>query len=380
MENMFGMDMLTRSLLAATNATEAPAGCFLPSCEGVPVSADLDPIHHWAFVAQALSYPCSAALMIYAFINREDFKANVTARFPVYVAFADNWYSTTHFFDHLYIRMNHVFPPEGMCYFYAFSLEFAMLANMLCVVVIGAYCLFVVQTGRQPDTGKYDWKVLAFGYGIPFFISILPFATESYGHDGAWCWIRGDGVAANGRHDKLWYNLIPLVLVLIINIGLLSTIYYKVSAHAKRQGNTDMARKVVSRVSLFILAYIIQFTPLTVFNVIAITNAGTVPFEYILAVVVTINLGGLLNGLVYGRAAVQQAEEKKQNRNKRTILDNQGQSRATSGSGKGTTKGKASSGNTGTSASNTEVSEMTQTNANADTTAETRVEVEDDED
>lgn len=72
-----------------------------------PVSSELDPIHHWAFAAQAISFPCSMFLLIYGLKHMGIFRKKVTNRFPIYIAFADMVFGVTHFIDHLIILLTH---------------------------------------------------------------------------------------------------------------------------------------------------------------------------------------------------------------------------------------------------------------------------------
>lgn len=271
------------------------------------VSTDLDATHHWAFAAQAISFPCSVFLIAYGLRHMSIFRKKVTNRFPIYIAFADMVFGVTHFCDHLTILKTHRFPGNGACLFYAWALEFFMLATMMNVLAIGVYCLMLLSRGKQIDLGRYDWKLLSLTYGCPFLFSLLPFITDDYGHDGAWCWIK----TTPSNAPKIVYNLVPLVVVLILNLGSLSVIYHKVRGSGVATNNaSNMGSKVVKRSLLFVLAYIVQFTPLTMYNVVAISG-GQVEFGYILAVVTTINLGGLLNGLAYGKAAVKRVEREK---------------------------------------------------------------------
>lgn len=166
-------------------------------------------------------------------------------------------------------------------------------------------CYFCVAKVLQL-LGRYDWKLLVITYGGPFLYSMLPFITNDYGHDGAWCWIK----ETPGNAPKIMYNLVPLVVVLVLNIAVLSIIYFQVRASRAANNSGSAGETVIKRALLFVLAYIIQFTPLTIYTVVAISG-GTVSFGYILAVVTTINLGGLLNGLAYGRGAVERIESEK---------------------------------------------------------------------
>jgi len=284
------------------------------------VSSDLDPIHHWAFAAQAISFPCSVFLLCYGLKHMGTFRKKVTNRFPIYIAFADMVFGVTHFFDHLTILTTHRFPHSSSCLFFAWALEFFMLANMVNVLAIGIYCLLLLRSkGSAIDTGKYDWKLLIVTYGGPFVFSMFPFITDDYGHDGAWCWIKG----SPGNSPKIVYNLVPLVVVLVLNIAVLSNIYFRVRESGATNNAGNAGNTVIKRALLFVLAYIIQFTPLTVYTVVAISG-GTVSFGYVLAVVTTINLGGLLNGFAYGRAAIERVEQSK--RQSKTPLTSKGTS------------------------------------------------------
>lgn len=67
--------------------------------------------------------------------------------------------------------------------------------------------------------------------------------------------------------------------MLILNIVVLVAIYIQVRASRATNNLGSAGETVIKRALLFVLAYIIQFTPLTLFTVITISGGTVIPLS-----------------------------------------------------------------------------------------------------
>ena len=104
---------------------------------------------------------------------------------------------------------------SGWCFFQAFGNSFFTVAAVLWTTVI-AYCLnqsfgssSSASLAAIPQN-KLMGRFHLYCWGIPFVLSLLPLFTDSYGHAGAACWIKPDGV---GYFWRFFQFYVPLVSV-----------------------------------------------------------------------------------------------------------------------------------------------------------------------
>lgn len=281
---------------SSSSSSTAAAAAVAPST--VTESSDVDPdintqpasIHYVAFISQWVSIPGSVFIIFYIVKHRNIiWRKNPGHRFPLYISVADVGFTTTHFIDHVIVLSTGKYPPHSACQFFAWIFHFMSFSTVMTVMCVSLYCCYTVVYLKRPDLGRYDWKLIAFSFGIPFLFSLVPFTTRSYGHDAAWCWID-----QSLPQSHLAYIIIPYLFFLCLNIMVLMIIFWKLATTSKST-KTNMVKRSV----LFVLAYIFQFTPIVVFS-IQVYKGVDVPYNTVLFVVFNTNLGGFLNVIVYG--------------------------------------------------------------------------------
>ena len=107
-------------------------------------------------------------------------------RFVVYMAFCDGLFNVCHLADHFHVLIgkDHVYPKK-LCVFYAFDLLETMLAQNLLVNVIAVNAFALMYFNYNLSFGKWDWRLHAWIFGVPFACAVGATAADTLGPSGA---------------------------------------------------------------------------------------------------------------------------------------------------------------------------------------------------
>ena len=107
-------------------------------------------------------------------------------RFVIYLAFCDGLFNVCHSMDHLHIVItkDHVYPLE-LCEFYGVIIAEFMTAQHLMVNIICINAFLLIYFRKNLNFGRYDWKLLAWVYGVPAVATIAAAAAGVMGPNGA---------------------------------------------------------------------------------------------------------------------------------------------------------------------------------------------------
>ncbi len=282
-----------------------------------PISSSLSPasIHYTAFISQWLSIPGSSLIIIYSLKHWKSIgasSASPSLRFPLYISLSDLIFTASHFVDHAFILNNQRFPSHGACQFFGFILESFSLAAVLNVTNAAIFALVYCFSLHSLDYGRFDWRLWSITFGIPIFFSFFALGFDYFGEaGGAYCWVKDVEPDAN-----LIFITIPFTFLLFLNVGILLAILFKIRSHQSNRLRNSMIKRSI----LFVFAYLIQFSPLVSYS-LQTRESSSIPYSTVLLVVATINLGGLLNLIVYGSQILRLGGENSVLPNEKTQSD-----------------------------------------------------------
>ncbi|XP_062580351.1 uncharacterized protein LOC134242278 [Saccostrea cucullata] len=225
-------------------------------------------------------------------------------RFIVYMAICDGAFNVSHSLDHLQIlaTRNHVYPVT-LCQFYGVMLlEFITAQNLMVnIVAVNAFTLMIFN--KQLNFGKRDWRLLLWIFGAPFVFSMIALATKQIGPTGSACSF--DGV--NGKMGSFLLTTLPLSVILVMNTTLYVLTWIKLRAMeqmlkkslGKQSSATRTKHAAVRAMSLFVLAFIIQWWAMAMRGIWGFAQPGGVPAAVHHTVTTFSNIGGILNLGVY---------------------------------------------------------------------------------
>lgn len=262
-------------------------------------------IHIPALTCISLSFICVVIVLTLSFRHRSYktfFRWTRSERFVVYLALCDGGFNLAHFTDHLHIVIvrNHVYPKE-LCEFYGFNLAVFISAQNLMVNVVAINAFVLIYFSKQIPFGKKDYKLLLWTFGVPFLTAALAGILGQLGPNGTFCYF--DGV--KGTIANLFFTTVPLVLILVMNIVLYILTWIRIHNETKRLHLGDSSQLMSANftaarnMSLFVVAFFIQWWAMSIFGVWAYVAPDNVP-QFLFHLVTTFsNIGGILNLVVY---------------------------------------------------------------------------------
>ncbi|XP_045211074.1 uncharacterized protein LOC123562504 [Mercenaria mercenaria] len=299
--------------------------CTNSSCEKVELKSGYDlPVygldsgsfyylHIPALFCIFCSFSCVVTALTLSFRNRDYkkfFSWAKSERFVVYLAICDGGFNIFHSMDHMQyvITKDHVRPKE-LCEFYAFSLaEFVASQTLLVnIVAINAFTLMVLK--KNINFGKYDWRLLAWTFGLPFIGATAVAVTGQLGPNGSShfafkyfsCFF--DGVTAGTAN--ICFTTVPLLLVLIMNSVMYAVTWKRIReethnlhTNLRIQNITKKSKRAAKNMSMFVVAFFIQWGPLSLFGIWGLIDVN-IPLPLFHIVTVFCNIGGCLNLIIY---------------------------------------------------------------------------------
>ncbi|XP_062593361.1 uncharacterized protein LOC134254836 [Saccostrea cucullata] len=238
--------------------------------------------------------------------RRKFFSWTKSERFVVYMAICDGSFNVAHsiqtILQNIVITKYHVYPPT-LCQFYSFTLLEFVTAQILMVNIVAVNAFMLINLNKQLKFGKRDWRLLLWIFGFPFLLSSIALAAKQFGPSGAFCFF--DGV--NGQLAQFLLASLPLAIILLVNATLYVLTWIKLRSveHSlkeslgKQASATRMKHSAVRAMSLFVLAFIIQWWSLALFGIWVFINPVSVPPVLFHTVTIFSNTGGILNLGVY---------------------------------------------------------------------------------
>ncbi|XP_072036842.1 uncharacterized protein [Amphiura filiformis] len=224
--------------------------------------------------------------------------------------------------------------PDGpLCKFEAFwgTLWLWAVLTWTCCITFN----LVISVARKTSTEKYEILYHFVGWGIPLFMSLLPFIGDHYGPAGAWCWITDE--SSDGTHWRfaIWYGplYILIFLMLICYVYVLFTLKKMTGIYQGTQEpqpqHAERDRRQIKEEIRPLVAYPCIYMVLSTFSLINRIQNAVAPDHPVFALVVlhamTIPMIGAINALVYGldrttRRKLNRGSIKKAFNRKKSIL------------------------------------------------------------
>ena len=185
--------MTVSSGLGLWNSTETPDNARpITKWPDVPVFGlpgyVFDLIHITALTTIAVSLFFSVSVLVtFACGCRPFFQRSIGERLVLYLAVADVGHGISHSLDHSYMMATRYHPPDVICAIFAFFLgEFTLVQSfVVCFTAVNAFILVVKEV--KVSLGKYDWRLLAFVFGLPAAGLVPAASLGMLGQSGAWC-------------------------------------------------------------------------------------------------------------------------------------------------------------------------------------------------
>ncbi|XP_060560446.1 uncharacterized protein LOC132720335 [Ruditapes philippinarum] len=262
-------------------------------------------IHIPALTCISLSLCCVIIVMVLSYSHknfRKFFSWAKRARFIIYFAICDGGFNIFHGLDHLhYLTTKDHIRPKILCEFYGFLLTEFITAQNLLVNVVAINAFIMMFFNKNLNFGRYDWKLLAWTFGLPFVAAIAAAFTGQLGPNGTFCQFD----AITGSVAFILFTTVPTVLIFIVNSVLYLLTWKRIkeqvsgiSQSLKNSNVTDKSRRAARNMSLFVLAFFIQWWSCAVFSVWLLIDIN-VPLFFINIETTLVNLGGCLNLAIY---------------------------------------------------------------------------------
>ncbi|XP_052083788.1 uncharacterized protein LOC127721156 [Mytilus californianus] len=222
-------------------------------------------------------------------------------RFLLYRCICDISYGFVHTLDHVQILItkDHV-RPSGLCSLYALLIVNSCLSEGLFSLTSALNAFLSVYFRKNVNFGNKDWKLLLLLSLGPFLIAVLVCSLNVLGPNGFFCAFDSvKGVIANAVMST---GLTSAILVTLSTLYVLT--WYRIYTETKKRktqlnkhGSARSATlKSAKSMCLFVVVYIIQWTPLSVYGTWQLIS--DVPFGLFLAVVIMTNLSGVFSGTI----------------------------------------------------------------------------------
>ncbi|XP_072032445.1 uncharacterized protein [Amphiura filiformis] len=212
------------------------------------------------------------------------------------------------FFSSISYLMQSDRPDGPLCNFEAFWVtlwDWAVL-NWTCCITFN----LLMSVARMTSTEKYEIMYHCVGWGIPLFVSALPFIGDHYGPAGAWCWITDEYMDGTEWRFSIWYGplFIIIFLMFICYIYVLFTLKKMIGVYQGTQEpqpqHAERDRRLIRKEIRPLAAYPCIYLVLSIFALINRIQNAVAPDDPIFALVIlqaiTSPMVGAINAIVYG--------------------------------------------------------------------------------
>ncbi|WAR27560.1 hypothetical protein MAR_013264, partial [Mya arenaria] len=242
-------------------------------------------LHIPSLLCTAVSF-VSVIITLVLLLRTRNFRRFFTAwtkseRFIVYMALCDGIYNMFHFATHTHVSaVRGPVYPRSVCVLYAFGMVVFITAQSLLANVIAMNAFALMFLDKNLNLGKFDWRLIAWVYGVPVVGTSLAAIGNQLGPTGAVCFF--DGV--NGKVTQIFFTTALTMLIFIINVVLYIATWVKIRSRSQelcrslgQQSVTQrMSIKAAKAMSLFVGAFFIQWMILSIYGVWALIE-GSVP-------------------------------------------------------------------------------------------------------
>ncbi|XP_062610882.1 uncharacterized protein LOC134272697 [Saccostrea cucullata] len=264
-------------------------------------------LHIPALICITCSFISAVTVLVLSFKTsnyKTFFKWTKSERFIVYLAICDGSFNLAHFTDHFHILVtrDHVY-PKALCQFYGLMLAEFITAQNLLVNIVAINAFLLMYFNRNLEFGTRDYRLLLWTFGLPLLGSTIAALTGQLGPNGTFCYF--DGVTGNTAN--FFFTTVPLCFILLLNTTLYILIFQKLTSETRRlrrsigtQTKTLTANHNAARsMSLFVLAFIIQWWAMAVYGLWTFVHPDGVPTAVFHFVTTFSNIGGILNFIVF---------------------------------------------------------------------------------
>ncbi|KAI8815519.1 uncharacterized protein EV422DRAFT_373686 [Fimicolochytrium jonesii] len=254
-------------------------------------------------------------------------------KFPMWISLTDCLFGVFHGTDHIISISRGYLATGAGCRMLGFGTVYAMNLPAFWVTAIAFYLWTAIVRGRYINVGSRDWKLHGVCWGVPFVWGMIPFITNDYGQEPAWC----------GLPNRLFLFNGAIVLLAMISCSLLyGHLTYFLWTHARKtqeqlgpqnhqqgpskkqaialsdmSGNaentakpkrnplggpsqsTSKINKLVKELPVFVLIYMVQWAPYLIYALLLLAKKEW--FELDVIVVTLTNAGGIANAVAYSR-------------------------------------------------------------------------------
>ncbi|WAR27583.1 hypothetical protein MAR_013287 [Mya arenaria] len=286
----------------ASNNTTQTAMVLLKDGYDIPVHGLTNGMFYYiqvpAIVCITVSLLCGLVTIISSFRSHEPGKFYTRwtkgERLIVYMSSCDVLFNTSHLMDHLQllITKTHVRPKE-LCTFYGFIMTIFVVAQILIVNVVAINVFTMMFFNINISFGKFDGGLLLWAFGVPFIGSFI----------AAICFFD----AINGKVAQLVLITIPITVIMAVNVlfYILTFIKIRTEVRAMKQSLGNMASTAVlpAKCPCSLWPFLSNGFALLLLGAwsMFVDNPADVPEFLNYIGVISTNLGGVLNFIVYLR-------------------------------------------------------------------------------
>lgn len=153
---------------------------------------------------------------------------------------------------------SHLGSSDGLCTLQSIFISYGQLSSVLWSGAI-AFTLHQAFLNRREDfsgqrISKYTYWYVGVCFGLPLIVTFLPFATDSYGDTGGWCWIVQFNEA--GTLWRLLQFYIPLWFVVAYNTYVYVSVYQRLRDMDAARPNPQAAA-MMSKIKYYPLVLVV---------------------------------------------------------------------------------------------------------------------------
>ena len=143
--------------------------------------------------------------------------------------------------------------------------------------------------------------MLLIGYILPFFITLLPLTTKSYGEAEGWCWLKPDEYQLLWRIGSFYAILVVIVIFNIWSYWKITTeINYEIELLESSVHEITDRQRLFKRFSLYPLVIVICYFPILCKRIYDLFDGSENLLWLTLLAGAASSLIGFLNAIVYG--------------------------------------------------------------------------------
>ncbi|MES1911870.1 MAG: hypothetical protein MHM6MM_004234 [Cercozoa sp. M6MM] len=225
------------------------------------------------------------------------------AELPMYMSIADLLFAITHGSDRLAsLSQGHV-TQGGACVIMGAATNFAILCSPFWATGIAYYIWSLVVREKKIELGRGNWRMHAWGFGIPAFLGLMQILLKHAGPEATFC-------SCKGYTNTFLYQTVQLEVAILALTLLYSSTRRRINEYLRSLNGNDrfvsynrMNDRKIQRLRIFarqmpffVLVFVVQFTPMVVY---AISGSPKPNFWLLLATSVIVNTGGVADALVY---------------------------------------------------------------------------------